>query len=76
VRLVARADHLAAFDLRTRRGILAPVRPVTVAAQYRRQAARLAHREPFVPLADRPDDLLTLVVARRVRAETIEVATS
>ena len=76
VRLVARADHLAAFDLRARRGVLAPVHPVAVAAQYRRQADRLAHLDRFAPFTDRPDDLLTLVVARRVRAEAIEVATT
>jgi hypothetical protein len=74
VRLVARADHLATFDLRARRGVLAPVRPVAVAAQYRRQADRLARLDRFAPLAGRPDDLLTLVVARRVRAGAIETA--
>ena len=74
VRLVARADHLSAFDLRARRGVLAPIRPVAVAAQYRRQAARLAHLVRFARFADRPDELLTLVVARRARAEAIAVA--
>lgn len=74
IRLVARSDHLALFDLRARRGVLAPVRPVAVAAQYRRQAARLAHLDRFARIADRPDDLLTLVVARRARAEAIAVA--
>jgi hypothetical protein len=74
VRLVARADHLAAFDLRARRGVLAPVRPMAVADQYRRQAGRLVHVDRFAPFADRPDDLLTLVVARRARAAAIEVA--
>jgi hypothetical protein len=74
VRLVARADHLATFDLRARRGVLAPVRPVAVAAQYRRQAERLARLDRFAPLAGRPDDLLTLVVARRARAGAIETA--
>ncbi len=74
VRLVARADHLAAFDLRARRGVLAPVRPMAVADQYRRQAGRLAHLDRFAPFADRPDDLLTVVVARRARAVAIEAA--
>jgi hypothetical protein len=45
-----------------------------VAAQYRRQADRLARLDRFAPLAGRPDDLLTLVVARRVRAGAIETA--
>ncbi len=66
VRLVARRDHLETFDLRSRRGVLAPVRPVHLAAQHHRQAARLDL--PAGPLGDSPDDRLTLVLARRERA--------
>jgi|GEM_PF-346007 len=57
VRLRARADHLPAA---APEGLFAPVEPVHVAAQHRRQAARLDPRLDG-------DEALTLVVARRER---------
>ena len=69
VRLVARHDHLASMADRHR--LLAPVRPVRVAAEYRRTAHRLAGDEPDT---DRRDQLVTLVTARRERAVDVLTA--
>jgi hypothetical protein len=65
IRLVARHDHLEAFDRAARRTVLAPVAAVHVAGQYRRQAARLA-----IPGCS-ADDVVTLVTARRSRAVAV-----
>lgn len=65
IRLVARRDHLNDIDPAARRTLLAPVAAVHVEAQYRRQAARL--RLPDVT----PDEVLTLVTARRERAVAV-----
>ena len=58
VRLRARADHLADVKRGHHADLLAPVEPIHVARQYRRQAARLHQTYP-------PDLALTLVVMRR-----------
>lgn len=68
IRLVARRDHLRSVDPAARNTLLATVAAVHVEAQYHRQAARL--RLPNCT----PDDVLTLVTARRERA--VEVASS
>ena len=73
IRLAARQDHLHEFALTTRRGVLAPVRPLHVASQYRRQARRVARLGRFASIADRPEELLTLVVARRTGATELMV---
>ncbi len=73
IRLAARQDHLAEFAPTAHRGLLAAVRPVHVASQYRRQAHRLARLGRFAALADRPEELITLVVARRTGAAELVV---
>ncbi len=73
IRLAARQDHLAEFAPTAHRGLLAAVRPVHVASQYRRQAHRLARVGRFAALADRPEELITLVVARRTGAAELVV---
>jgi hypothetical protein len=68
IRLVGRRDHLDAVDPAARATLLAPVAGAHVAAQYRRQAARLQ-------LPGRtPEDVLTLVTARRERASEVVTA--
>ena len=70
LRLVARDDVLAPFTLERRR-LLAPVRPVPVATEYRRTARRLAGQRPD---PDEVDRLVTLVTARRERAAEVLTA--
>jgi predicted nucleic acid-binding protein len=64
IRLRARHDHLAEIDPEVRRTLLAPVERISVALQFRRQAARLE-----LPFEVDPDVAVTLVVMRR---ETID----
>jgi predicted nucleic acid-binding protein len=64
IRLRARHDHLDEIDPEVRRTLLAPVERISVARQFRRQAARLE-----LPFEVDPDVAVTLVVMRR---ETID----
>jgi predicted nucleic acid-binding protein len=64
IRLRARHDHLAEIDPEVRRTLLAPVERISVARQFRRQAAQLE-----LPFEVDPDVAVTLVVMRR---ETID----
>lgn len=64
IRLRARHDHLAEIDPEVRRTLLAPVERISVARQFRRQAASLE-----LPFDVDPDVTVTLVVMRR---ETID----
>jgi predicted nucleic acid-binding protein len=63
-RLRARHDHLTAVDRSAHADLLAPLEAIHVAAQYRRQAARLGDELE-------PDLAVTLVVMRRERIERI-----
>lgn len=58
IRLRARRDHLTALDRQRHRDLLAPIEPIHVAGQFRRQARRLGNGHPH-------DLALTLVVMRR-----------
>jgi predicted nucleic acid-binding protein len=70
-RLVARGDHLAAFDATTRRTLFAPVDALHVAAQHRRAAARaLDEPHPEVPELD-GDLATTLVLLARERIAAV-----
>jgi hypothetical protein len=66
LRLRARHDHLSGHHPDVRRRLLAPIEPIHVAAQFRRQAARL---EVPPTIAEHVDDdvAVTLVVLRRER---------
>jgi predicted nucleic acid-binding protein len=64
IRLRARHDHLGEVSPELRRTLLAPVERISVARQFRRQAARLD-----LPFEVDPDVAVTLVVMRR---ETID----
>ena len=66
IRLRARHDHLAEMDDEVRRTLLAPVERISVARQFRRQAARLE-----LPFEVDPDVAVTLVVMRRESIDRI-----
>lgn len=69
IRLRARHDHLDALDVldaEVRRTLLAPVERISVARQFRRQAARLE-----LPFEVDPDVAVTLVVMRRESIDRI-----
>jgi hypothetical protein len=74
VRLVARRDHLDADGAgrrdRDATAVLAPVHPLAVPRQHRRQAARLDPAD-LGPATLDADDVLTLVVARREGARRV-----
>lgn len=76
VRLLARHDHLAELDPELRRTLLAPVAPVAVARQHRRQAARLRLGDEAEdgPIDD--DVAVTLVVLRRERIHELITPTA
>lgn len=71
VRLLARHDHLRRVDRAVRTTLLAPVSPVHVAAQHRRQARRIDIAGDLVPAGsgdvDMMDVAVTLVIMRRER---------
>jgi predicted nucleic acid-binding protein len=64
VRLRARSDVLHDVERDVHHDLLAPVEPISVAKQFRRQAARLGD-------AYEPDVAVTLVVMRRESIERI-----
>ena len=66
LRLRARHDHLADHHADVRRRLLAPVEPIRVAAQFRRQATRLVLPAEVADDVDH-DLAITLVVIRRER---------
>lgn len=66
IRLRVRLDHLRAHGRDVRRGLLAPVDPVHVAAQHHRAAKRLE-----LPFEVDHDVAVTLVIMRRERIDRI-----